>query len=245
MARRISGFKTIEKSKVQTDAGKFELRIYMGKDYGDKGTQFKAVCEHFDIEETADDLDDAKAAAIKLIKERAVVDWKPFLYVKVSGSSNLEPLEEDEAFIEERGTEDSMDLTIQVKQVELSDANGKKQHRLKGYYNKIIREDWPEVGLPEPDGPEVPIWRRDRGHRSMKALVPDTPENRAAFSVLRDGLRTMLRQLEELLSPDHIEQALQTALNGKGVLMLVAETKKQEKSKPNKRRKRTPRRAKR
>ena len=235
MARRFSGYKTIEKRKIQTDAGVFELRIYIGKDYGEGATKFKAVCFEFNVNETEKDLDTAVEAAIKKIKEHAVVDWKPFLYVKVHGDSDLRSRDEDddkpEPFItdDQSGHPNSMNITISVERIELSDANGKQQQRRQEYGGKRIRDGWPDIGYEEKDTGYYG-WRKNS--RDMRALVTDTPENRAAFDALRNGMRQMLRKLEDILSPDNIEEALTSAVPK---LLPAPPPKKKAKKKANKR----------
>ena len=128
-----------------------------------------------------------------------------------------------------------MRLEISVQIVQLSEVDGKKQHRMKagysGHAHGSIREGWPDVGLPEPDK-HMPV-RWNKPNRKVRALVPDTPENRAAFEVIREGLRAITRKLETVLGPENIAHSLLAAASG---LMLSSDAGKDPKKKRKPRR---------
>lgn len=271
MAMRIPNGKLFEKVTQKTEQGEFEIRIYMVREPNDNhfraickdlDVDLRTEDPKADKDDVIEDVDELEAVARKLVKQRADLTWEPYLMVKVEGSEMIRPLrpweEEPRELLAGRNRDQNrsyMELKIGVKLVDLSEHNGVKRWRYgdaiandptnKNKNRNRIFDGWPDVGLDVMSEEEYRSrsrsWYDPTHNRSMRALIKDTPENRAALNAIRDSMEALLVRLETFLSPDHIEQALAAALENAGGLMLPASAEAPEKTTKPKRKRRKPR----
>lgn len=236
-APRLSGYKTFKKWTAKTDDGNYECRIYVRTDSSTYGPNemWAAVCWDLDMQEYGDTPEGVRKALEKRVKANTSMEWMPYLYVEVSSSRSLEPPDpEDEDLDEEDENNDSffqtksgnttaehsMSVSIQVTELQLAETpDGDQKYREQSYYSKWkVMDGWPEVGLPQAD-PDERRWRFKPKHE-MRALVPDTPENRQAIENIREGMRMLARKLELVLAPENITSTLRAASMKPGMPML-------------------------
>lgn len=140
-----------------------------------------------------------------LVKERSLLVWAPFLYV------GFEQDADDFGGLLPTAPRPKVDasLRITVHLVETTERpDGTLMSRGREYGGGGSR---PYEGLPEV-GPGDEYERK-----SMRAMVPDTPENRRALYQFCQGVATLGRRLSELLEPEVIGDTLAQVLALKGL----------------------------
>jgi hypothetical protein len=127
-------------------------------------------------------------------------EWRRMLLVEVD--SDLPDDSEDfvaGAGEEMRVTKTEAKVSLRVSQYEVAESKGgRKVHRCNDGSGTVME------GLPETGARQSDSWTES----DMRALVPDTKENRQAIQSVIDGFGKLRDKLATLLSPEKIEKSL-------------------------------------
>lgn len=228
--------KAIDKWTVLADGQdvKCELRMVKGEvsRYGTREPDwFFAVCPSLGIQVSENDgpapqagqprakLDTAqlRKELEKRVKAAVATEWLPYLVVSTKGSVRGLPAWNQRNVY---GV-DVADLTLEVRCVQLAETPQGKRHRWSEPASPGSREHvcdgWPTQGL---DLSNLTRYR-DPADAPVLALLPDTPENRAALEGVVQGFAQLRARLQDLLGPDRAQATLaQIAASGGSLLAL-------------------------
>lgn len=170
---------------------KVSVRIQEDKD----GLFFRAFGSPTKLDLRDTDIRKLKKECQRLLEDHHKLEWKPYLYVTVHSDiqpDSLRSMDEVPGF----GTE--ANISLKVEWYELT-------HDKKGNPLKRDRRctwpmpKWPDVG---PDDDSLT-------NTKMRALIPDTPENRAALVKIFEGYDRVTKMIETLMSPEKIKETLE------------------------------------
>ena len=189
------------------------LRVDEDEDKGDPNTADKKP--KLTIDQMVERVEKKVAAATS-------ITWRPYLYVQTQG--RLRPLP-DKLAGHGHGTEVA-EVTVKVDCVQLAETPQGKRHRWRevgGRYDAADAQGekgWPATGV-APESKES--WRRkyeNGDDRPLRALVPDTPENRLALEEVVAGFGRLRATLQQFLAPEKIHATLAAVAAGGGPLAL-------------------------
>lgn len=181
---------------------------------------FEVHLPELDISEEDEKLAELQRKVFALLDEKLALTWEPYLYIEVSGSTELFQIgerPEDDDFDwnaatptqrrEYNASDTSVDMSLSVSASSYlltTNPAGQKLHRRneRGYSGTY--EGWPETGADEDHEDNV----------RMQALVPDTPTAREALNLLSRDLERLKERLNELFAPERVNDTLQAAAAG-------------------------------
>jgi hypothetical protein len=249
MGRR--GEKKVTVWKYEKDKASLDITVYLvdasgGRHYSSREdgatTFFRVEISDLDIREEHPDINILKHQVWAELDKKLAIKWTDWLYVEVSGDIDTivrkldaddDPVEDPLDLVSEKAR---CNVVIEYSRLQLGQIGDQKMqrdlnnyHQGKTYYN-TAREGWPDVGASEPD-------RWYKKSREMRALVPDTAENRAALDAISAGFDKLLQRLRDIMSPDKVLATLAGVKVGQLALPGVTEEKDEHKaSNPQKRR---------
>lgn len=175
-----------------------------------KRLYFRCDLEEFDIHETSENLTTLKTKVFGALDRKTDLDWKPYLQLTVDGESEM--------FSEKPKTRNasiSVSLAVSVQPILLTKTKtGEKLHKDhpegvpgRSQYQQS-RSEYVQSGWPETKKRHLVYGRTP----TVVALVPDTPENRAALNLLSTDVGKLLERLLELFAPNAAEKTLANAV---------------------------------
>lgn len=194
------------------DAQVIDVPVRLVDDY------FTVMMPEMGIDEDAATLSELKAKVFAILDEKLKLEWKPYLYITVTGSTAIlktKPVDEDNFDWEKASAAERREFGASDREIELSlhvnvevyslttDPTGKK---LQKRSNWTPHGGWPETGVD-------PSWRSE--DPTQRALIPDTPEAREALNILSRDLQKLNDRLCEVLGPKQIVKTLANAVQGK------------------------------
>jgi hypothetical protein len=212
------GEKKVATWKYESRAGTLDVPVYM-IDYSQKGRYeqqqagkvavFRVKLDDPEIRLENTDINALKTEVWAAIKDKLSIVWRDMLYVQTEGNAHGIDAKDPEGY-RRKGERGAGKVEFDYKPVQITEFNGKKMSRhLESVYNgnstwSTASEGWPEVGHPSRYH-----YGKDKVDRSeVRALIPDTPENRAALDQIADGFKALHKRLLGLLSPKSIERTL-------------------------------------
>jgi len=160
---------------------------------------------------------DPQALAKQIIAELdkvCSVTWEPWLLVRTKSGSDRhdhhsEPGWNSEIKLEVQYVFVGTNTEGQHQHVHYSGADGPDIRQLESRHN------WKRPGLPRTGYEPAPWQRRDEEGRldlgCNRALIPDTPENRAKLKTITDAITSIGTQIAAVLSPEKIVGTLAEA----------------------------------
>jgi len=227
MARRIHSGRKIAAWRLQApdDGIVHVIEVRMLDETRASKTQFRACLAALDIDEQDHDIDVLRVRMQKLINERSNVVWSPYLHVEVlgdrSGTDDDGEVQKGDLFEVYKHRNPRMQIKISIEQIELTTIDDEKRHRYSEHSGRHDpRDGWPSVGRFGELDPEEP---KDIAHTltATSALIPDTPENRAALERIREGFAAIVERLDALLAPTLIEDTFALLATGRVALRLA------------------------
>ncbi|HYE73505.1 MAG TPA: hypothetical protein VEF04_09240, partial [Blastocatellia bacterium] len=177
------------------------------------GKLFSVEYEPFGINESSSDIAALKERVEKAVREKRVKNFKPYLRVGVRG--NFSPRFGGEI------TTSSLHLYTQVVEIGSRSA-GAAVWRCKD--RDRVEDGKPHVGATCGDWLRAPAsYQKPDG---QVALIPDTPENRAAIKTIFESFEKLRLRLLDLLNQGKIEETL--ALINNGGMRLLASSNDEE-----------------
>lgn len=208
---RVSGGKRLDRELLTTaDGAEVCLDLYMVKTIGKFGgaptTEFVAVCDAAQVEHRGGHLDEVMAEARRRVRAYAEVQWEDWLLVTVSEDIR----DRDSAgnlFSNRRPTSTRMVVELDVESIQIARGatdrwrEHPREHRVKVYVNQGL----PQVGV------------RENG--TVRSLVRDTPETRAALVAIRGGFYALDDRLRALLAPERVDTSLKEIAAGERLML--------------------------
>ncbi len=204
--RRVRGGKRIDRWTIRHEGISRTVDLYL------VGTEFRAINDDLEIDETGPEIQGLKDRVFGLIKARTTVQWVRWLYLTIQGIGTQDP--EEPGWRERYGDAESLefDIKIHARVIERATIDGNPRWRtLGGYSGRELNRGDPEVG-PIPYDPDRPYWEHARP--GARCLVLDTPENRQAIERFRDRFRDLGAQLAGLFEPSRVAQTFATLARG-------------------------------
>lgn len=207
---RVPGYKLLEEKIVHTEQGSLKLRIMVATSDKDRMSRFLAVHAEHNVHIVGEDLASVITQGRELLVQRTSMKWEPWLYLTVTATALVTDPELElwskhgRANLHFYGRAiDQLSLSITAVPVELGEHNGAKRHRFAAPERELrTNEGWPSVSAEK-----ARRWGSDPDSET-NALVPDTPENRAAIEALRLGMHHLHAKLAAMLHPDHAAELL-------------------------------------
>jgi hypothetical protein len=166
--------------------------------------QFEVDLPDIDVKERDADLNALQVTVFKLIAEKLLVKWEPFLWVKVSGSAYPFDMKKRNAY-----DHLTMEVNIEVTPIEIGTMPmGGKIHRKTGYSE--TSEGMPATGEEEKSSYGYSCYSSRQP--PQRSLVPDTPANREALNDIALRFEALIQNLRRLLSTEQVEQFLANSL---------------------------------
>jgi len=190
-----------------------------------KEVYFSVKMEEPEINEQDTDINRLRQTVFAKIKEQLSIKWRSMLVVEVECARHR--------LFDKRKKPDTMDteysgdgsLGVSWHRVQIATFGKQKLSRTFNNYYKpwgpgLQKERPREVWNQGTEGwPEVGTIADRRGYPRIKAMIPDTPENRVALEAIADNIETLYRRLGKLLDSDQIENTL-ARVAGSGLLAL-------------------------
>ncbi len=218
--------KVVDTLEVRTDGGLFRVPVRMHKRFtgAREHVEFVLQSVEHDLYLRDEDINKLKDEATKAIKARTAVEWVRYIWVRLTWMDEA-PGEEPEA--DEMGS-----LTrFHYEFVETATRHdGEKVYR---QLNERRYGRQAHSGVPETGEDDSEHFHDLHCERTVKALLPDTDENRQGLEYLRLQFLTLNNKLRAMLAPDTIGGLMQMIASGKQPLGLPAP----EPEKPSKTRK--------
>lgn len=208
--------------KVMTETGEATISVYHQRDYS--STTFTAVCTKHDITDRDANIDTLRRRVEKRVEECARERWLPKILVTVGGS-RTDACDRDEfevnrpRFTNHATTETQTEFQITWQTIEVTVDGKRYRHRSYGRFGGADRTHAIQAGLPECyDGSRAKFsyLKQDEA----RAMIDDTPENRAALVRVRIAAEGLRERLMDLFQPSAIEVTLGRILAGSSPMLL-------------------------
>ncbi len=204
MARRIRDGRRIDRwNFTNVDGVKFAIDVYLvtALRRDNVCSSFRAICDEFAIDEDDTDID-ALRKKVREKAESAVVEhiWADHFLVTFDGVREDERTALDET-ADDNSVLHSVAISLSIREVALSgdsDDPDSQKHRDFNWGKQKVSGGWPWT-------------EKDVEGGEATALVPDTPENRAALRAIVEGFEKLSARLVELMGPERIEETLAAA----------------------------------
>jgi len=224
MGRR--GEKKVATWKYEKDKASLEMSVYLIELANDAynsrqdgaRTYFRVDVTELGISVDDTDINELKKKVWKELDTKLSIQWTDWLYVQVNGYvGNIikKPEPDDDPITDLQdliGKDAKCDITLEYERLQLGQIGEQKMQRdFNNYHNGHTYyaqacEGWPSVGKPVQD--EYKWSHRSKDYFEMRALVPDTPENRTALDAISEGFGSLLKKLTDLLSPEKVNATL-------------------------------------
>lgn len=209
--RRRAGEKKIDTWKYEDTKNGVEhtidvLMVTKKSQYGAGSVTFRAECATADVEIENSDVNELRKLVWAEIREKTAIEWRPYLYIRVSGGGSSYRLENDGIGEQSRC---EAQLHVHVDVYHLAEHGGKKWRR-QNYAGYGASEGWPKTGHIERE------WAGSEPYTA--SLVPDTAENRAALAELFKAMQKLNERVKTLFGPEQIKATLARVGNGANLL---------------------------